>query len=427
MIYWFKSLIVITILLLVYNNANAHLKEVDKYSTKSFLNKKQSHKHPHVKFNEPLTKEEENKVIIDNLHKEGIIDDNKTIYRNPVTVPKRSTIIMERAQRKKTKFKNMLRREYLKLAERLTKHKNWTDATYFRRKAYKAGKTEQDILPEDPEKWNISDDFLMNELYETRVKLLDGLTANTIFLVPNAAAKSMAYYDCWVEQTQNEWIHKDIDCKQGFTDVYKYLKQAREELRMKTVINILENYPLVDVEEKFFPYKNSLEKDNEPYEGDYAKEMKEAVQQAYLAEQKKEQAANATNNSGKANAGFIVDQSGNDNPEIVFAAYFPEKSPVLTAKARGEIDKSIIEINKINPGLIIVNGHTDKAVSGSEALILSKKRADSVRDYLISKGIEKAKIRSYGFGNSDNLVENPEGEAVAGNRRAEIIFRAPAK
>lgn len=427
---WFRSLILITIILLAYTNATAHLRNSKgKFTTGSFLSS-QSHEHPDASDGDAPPKTDEQ--IEKDLEKEGLIDNEKTIFRNPVVVPKRSTIIMERAKRKKAKFKSMLRKEYLKLAERLTKHKNWTDATYFRRKAYKAGKTDQDILPEDPDQWVIEDDYLLSELYDSRVKLLDGLTASTVFLVPNAAAKSMVYYDCWLEQTQNTWNNDSTDCKQSFSEVYKYLKQARAELRLKSVIDILENYPLVDVEEKFFPYKNMI--DNDPYEGDYAKEMKETVKKAFIASEEvekkeaeekaaKEAATKAA--STDSNAGFIVDQSANDNPEIVFTAYFGEKSDTLNAKGKAEADRAIAEIKKVNPSLIIINGHTDRAVSSGEALLLSKKRADAVRDYIVSKGITKAQVRSYGFGNTDNIVANAEGESVPGNRRAEIMFRAP--
>lgn len=424
--YWFRSLIFVTIVLLICSNASAYFQRgSDKHSTGSFLSRD---KDKSSSSNEVSSDEE----IIEKMKDEGILDEETghTYFLNPVEVPKRSTIIMERAKRKKAKFKSMLRREYLKLAERLTKHKNWTDATYFRRKAYNTGKSDKDILPEDPDKWVIDNDYVLSELYDARVRLLDALTANTVFLVPNAAAKSLVYYDCWLEQTQNEWKNDPTDCKQSFDDVFKYLKQAREELRMKNVIDILENYPLVDVEEKFFPYKDM--RDNDPYEGDYAKEMRETVikaEEAEIARKKAEEEAakakQAAASGGDSGAGFIVDQSDNTNPEIVFVAYFGERSAQLSAKAKSEIDKAAAEINKIDPGLIIVNGHTDRAISANEALILSKKRADAVRDYLVTKGISKNQVRSYGFGSTDNLVPNKEGEAVPGNRRAEIIFRAP--
>ena len=252
-------------------------------------------------------------------------------------------------------------------------------------------------------------------------------------MVPNAAAKSIVYYDCWLEQTQNAWSPKDpTNCEQSFNDVYKYVKQARTELRMKSVVDILENYPLVDVEEKFFPYKDMIDKDNEPYEGNYAEEMKETIKKAFIAAEErkaaelaKQEAAKAASSDNSATAGFIVDQSQNDNPEIVFLSYFGDKSFALSAAAKTEIDRSITEIKKVNPNLIIVNGHTDKSVDDRESLILSKRRADAVRDYLVQKGIPSKKIRSYGFGKTDSLVDNAEGEQVPGNRRAEISFRAP--
>ena len=72
---------------------------------------------------EDIAVEEEEKSPEAMSFKKPIVDEMEEKFLDDVEV-----------QRRIDKFRNLLKREYLKLAERLTKHNNWSDATYFRRK-----------------------------------------------------------------------------------------------------------------------------------------------------------------------------------------------------------------------------------------------------------------------------------------------------
>ncbi len=119
---------------------------------------------------------------------------------------------------------------------------------------------------------------------------------------------------------------------------------------------------------------------------------------------------------------LITDQS-DKTPELVYMVYFEGRSDQLSDKSKAELDKTIEEIKKNNPKMVSVNGHTDRSFDSGESLIASKKRADAARDYLLSKGIAKEMIRTYGFGKTDNIIDNPEGEVRPANNRAEIVFK----
>ena len=67
-----------------------------------------------------------------------------------------------------------------------------------------------------------------------------------------------------------------------------------------------------------------------------------------------------------------------------------------------------------------VEGHTD--ATGPEAYNqgLSERRADSVRKYLVGKGIEEARLTSVGFGEANPIATNDTREGRALNRRVEL-------
>lgn len=71
---------------------------------------------------------------------------------------------------------------------------------------------------------------------------------------------------------------------------------------------------------------------------------------------------------------------------------------------------------------IVVEGHTDSRGTDAINQPLSLKRAESVRDYLITRGVAPEKITAVGLGSSRSLVDNNTAENRANNRRVEIII-----
>jgi outer membrane protein OmpA-like peptidoglycan-associated protein len=75
---------------------------------------------------------------------------------------------------------------------------------------------------------------------------------------------------------------------------------------------------------------------------------------------------------------------------------------------------------------IVVEGHTDSQGSDAINQPLSLARASAVRDYLVTRGVDPAKITAVGMGSSRPLVDNKTAENRANNRRVEIIIGNPA-
>ncbi|EMO28856.1 OmpA family protein [Leptospira interrogans serovar Bataviae str. HAI135] len=69
---------------------------------------------------------------------------------------------------------------------------------------------------------------------------------------------------------------------------------------------------------------------------------------------------------------------------------------------------------------IKITGHTDLNGDTQENLILSRNRANSVKDYLVKKGIDPERIITDGKGSSEPVVPQKNPETDYKNRRTEF-------
>ncbi|MEA3387847.1 OmpA family protein [Sphingobium sp. CCH11-B1] len=69
---------------------------------------------------------------------------------------------------------------------------------------------------------------------------------------------------------------------------------------------------------------------------------------------------------------------------------------------------------------IDVYGHTDSDGSDAYNQTLSERRAQSVANYLVGKGVQSARIATRGFGETQPIASNATEEGKAANRRVEI-------
>ncbi len=74
---------------------------------------------------------------------------------------------------------------------------------------------------------------------------------------------------------------------------------------------------------------------------------------------------------------------------------------------------------------MVVEGHTDNRGSDQINQPLSLNRATAVRDYLVSRGVESAKISAVGMSSSRPITDNKTAEDRANNRRVEIVIGSP--
>lgn len=109
-----------------------------------------------------------------------------------------------------------------------------------------------------------------------------------------------------------------------------------------------------------------------------------------------------------------------DTPEVgetvvLQNIYFDFDSATLLPESFLELDKLVYLLNRLPTLKILIKGHTDKSGSNEYNLDLSDRRAKSVVDYLVGKGIDETRLSHQGFGE-----EQPIGDDDAVNRRVEF-------
>ncbi len=115
------------------------------------------------------------------------------------------------------------------------------------------------------------------------------------------------------------------------------------------------------------------------------------------------------------------------NEKVTFAAdaFFDFDKATLKPEGKAKLDDLVSKLGAINLEVIIAVGHTDSIGSVPYNQKLSVRRAESVKAYLVGKGIEANRIYTEGKGKSQPIApntvngkDNPAGRAK--NRRVEI-------
>jgi len=108
------------------------------------------------------------------------------------------------------------------------------------------------------------------------------------------------------------------------------------------------------------------------------------------------------------------------NEKILFAF---SKSD-LSDSAKMNLD-NLATILKNNPNTNIeIQGHTDSRGTEEYNMGLSLRRANTVRDYLISQGIDGSRMTVKGYGETAPAYSNDTPEGMAQNRRVEFLITA---
>ena len=124
-------------------------------------------------------------------------------------------------------------------------------------------------------------------------------------------------------------------------------------------------------------------------------------------------------------AGSGVDVTETDNGQAILVnlpdgVTFDVGSATLKPEFRATLDKVAESLIQYPNSLIDVYGHTDSTGSDSFNQTLSENRARTVMNYLITKGVPAARIRSQGFGETMPIADNATPEGRSKNRRVEI-------
>ena len=101
-------------------------------------------------------------------------------------------------------------------------------------------------------------------------------------------------------------------------------------------------------------------------------------------------------------------------------ALFDFDKAVLKPEGKAKLDDLVEKISHVTLEVIIAVGHTDAIGSDAYNQKLSVRRAESVKAYLVGKGIEKNRVYTEGKGKKQPVADNKTEAGRAQNRRVEI-------
>jgi len=92
----------------------------------------------------------------------------------------------------------------------------------------------------------------------------------------------------------------------------------------------------------------------------------------------------------------------------------------LTPAGKARLDDLVSKIRDMTLEVIIAVGHTDSIGNADYNQRLSVRRAESVKSYLVSQGIEANRVYTEGKGEKQPVASNQTRDGRAKNRRVEI-------
>jgi outer membrane protein OmpA-like peptidoglycan-associated protein len=102
---------------------------------------------------------------------------------------------------------------------------------------------------------------------------------------------------------------------------------------------------------------------------------------------------------------------------------FETASDVLTLPARQALDEIAPLLAAARGVTVEIAGHTDRRGSEERNLTLSQRRAETVRGYLIDKGVASGMLTAVGHGSRNPMADDSTAQGMRRNRRIEFEVR----
>jgi OmpA-OmpF porin, OOP family len=108
--------------------------------------------------------------------------------------------------------------------------------------------------------------------------------------------------------------------------------------------------------------------------------------------------------------------------KVTFAAdvLFDFDKAVIKPEGKSKLDDIANKVKSVNLEVVIAIGHADSVGSDAYNQRLSVRRSESVKAYMVSKGIEPNRVYTEGKGEKQPVADNKTADGRAKNRRVEI-------
>lgn len=128
-----------------------------------------------------------------------------------------------------------------------------------------------------------------------------------------------------------------------------------------------------------------------------------------------------------AGTGVTVKPNANGNIDLVMPGNitFSFDNATLSTSFMPTLDKLASTMNEYNQNTITIAGHTDSVGNPSYNMNLSRERANSVRNYLVNRGVSSNRINVAAYGQTRPISDNNSEYGRQQNRRVEVTVNAP--
>lgn len=113
-------------------------------------------------------------------------------------------------------------------------------------------------------------------------------------------------------------------------------------------------------------------------------------------------------------------QPASEKVSFAAEALFDFDKAVVKPEGKVALDEMLSKLEGMNTEVMIAVGHTDSVGSNAYNQKLSLRRADAVKAYLVSKGLDPARLYTEGKGETQPVADNKTAEGRARNRRVTI-------
>ncbi len=111
-----------------------------------------------------------------------------------------------------------------------------------------------------------------------------------------------------------------------------------------------------------------------------------------------------------------------DRPVELRAIQFNQSTAEMLPEAKSDLDRVLVFMSQ-NPGIVIeLAGHTDNQGDFDQNVTLSRQRAETVKAYLVGKGIATNRIQTRGYGGTRPVATNNDEKRRQLNRRVEMTI-----
>jgi peptidoglycan-associated lipoprotein len=135
--------------------------------------------------------------------------------------------------------------------------------------------------------------------------------------------------------------------------------------------------------------------------------------------------ANKPGDESQANAGASTPGSQQDFVvNVGDRVFFETDQTDLTAQSRATLDKQAQWLTHYNQYNFTIEGHADERGTREYNIALGARRAQSVRDYLIARGVQAARMRTISYGKERPVAVCDDISCWSQNRRAVTVLNA---